>query len=140
MSPEGDPDSLRFSGVRRAAAIVVCGDDSFNTATNVATTRAAMTLARRKDFTAHLLAMYPPFLAVLAVKQAPLGLMVFAFACFANFSAGLTNYGTTPSPMFYAQEYVSMRQWFTAGFVVSLVNLAIWSTVGFAWSKLLGLW
>jgi DASS family divalent anion:Na+ symporter len=92
------------------------------------------------SITAHLLAMYPPFLAVLALKQAPVGLMVFAFACFANFSAGLTNYGTTPSPMFYAQEYVTMRQWFTAGFVVSLVNLAIWSTVGFAWWKLIGVW
>jgi divalent anion:Na+ symporter, DASS family len=92
------------------------------------------------SITAHLLAMYPPFLAVLLAKGAPIGLVVYAFACFANFAAGLTNYGTTPSPMFYAQDYVSFRRWWTIGFVVSVVNLAIWSIVGFSWWKLLGIW
>jgi DASS family divalent anion:Na+ symporter len=92
------------------------------------------------SITTHLLAMYPPFLAILSAKGAPIGLMVFAFACFANFSAGLTNYGTTPSPMFFAQDYVSLRQWWKVGFVVSLANLAIWSTIGFAWWHLLGIW
>jgi divalent anion:Na+ symporter, DASS family len=92
------------------------------------------------SITAHILAMYPAFLAVLLAKGAPTGLMVYAFACFANLSAGLTNYGTTPAPMFFAQEYVSLRKWWSVGFVVSLANLAIWSTVGFAWWKLLGIW
>jgi len=92
------------------------------------------------SITAHVLAMYPPFLAILLAKQAPVGLVVFAFACFANLSAGLTNYGTTPAPMFFAQEYVALRDWWRIGFVISLVNIAIWSTVGFGWWKLLGLW
>jgi DASS family divalent anion:Na+ symporter len=30
--------------------------------------------------------------------------------------------------------------WWRVGFVVSLVNLAIWSTVGFGWWKLVGIW
>jgi len=92
------------------------------------------------SITAHILAMYPPFLAVLAAKSAPLGLAAFAFACFANLSAGLTHYGTTPSPMFFAQEYVPFRRWWYVGFLISLANLAIWSTVGFAWWKLIGIW
>lgn len=92
------------------------------------------------SITAHLLAMYPPFLAVLTAKGAPIGLVVYAFACFANFAAGLTNYGTTPSPMFFAQDYVSFRRWWLVGFMVSLVNLAIWSVVGFSWWKLIGIW
>lgn len=92
------------------------------------------------SITAHILAMYPAFLAVLLAKGAPIGLMVYAFACFANLSAGLTNYGTTPSPMFFAQDYVSLKKWWRVGFVVSLANLAVWSTVGFAWWKLLGIW
>lgn len=92
------------------------------------------------SITAHMLAMYPAFLAVLAANGAPIGLMVFAFACFTNLSAGLTNYGTTPSPMFFAHEYVSFKKWWMVGFVTSLVNLAIWSTVGFAWWKLIGIW
>jgi DASS family divalent anion:Na+ symporter len=92
------------------------------------------------SITAHLLAMYAPFLALLAAKGAPIGFVVFAFACFANLSAGLTNYGTTPSPMYFAQGYASMRDWWRVGFIVSLCHLAIWSTVGFAWWKVLGLW
>ena len=92
------------------------------------------------SITAHLLAMYPPFLAVLAAKGAPIGLMVYAFACFANLSAGLTNYGTTPTPMYFAQDYVSLRLWWKIGFAVALVNLAIWSVAGFGWWKLLGIW
>jgi DASS family divalent anion:Na+ symporter len=92
------------------------------------------------SITAHLIAMYPPFVAVLLAKGAPIGLVIFAFACFANFGAGLTNYGTTPSPMFFAHNYVSFRKWWTIGFVVSLLNLLIWSTVGFGWWKLIRIW
>jgi DASS family divalent anion:Na+ symporter len=92
------------------------------------------------SITAHILAMYPPFLAVLIAAGAPIGLVAFSFACFTNLAAGLTNYGTTPSPMFYAHDYVSFRMWWKVGFVVSLVNLAIWSTVGFGWWKLIGIW
>ncbi|MFN7921905.1 MAG: DASS family sodium-coupled anion symporter [Bryobacteraceae bacterium] len=92
------------------------------------------------SITAHILAMYPPFLAVLKAQGAPLGLVAFSFACFTNLAAGLTNYGTTPSPMFFAHEYVPMKAWWKVGFVMSVVNLAVWSTVGFGWWKLIGYW
>jgi DASS family divalent anion:Na+ symporter len=92
------------------------------------------------SITAHILAMYPPFLAVLVAKGAPVGLVAFSFACFTNLAAGLTHYGTTPSPMFFAHDYVSMQKWWKIGFVMSLVNLTIWSTVGFGWWKLIGVW
>jgi DASS family divalent anion:Na+ symporter len=87
-----------------------------------------------------MLAMFPPFAAVLLARGAPTGLVIFSFACFANLAAGLTNYGTTPSPMFFAHGYVSFDRWWKVGFVVSLANLAIWSTIGFAWWKLIGIW
>jgi DASS family divalent anion:Na+ symporter len=92
------------------------------------------------SITAHILAMFPPFLAVLLAKGAPPGLQVFAFACFANLSAGLTNYGTTPSPMFFAHEYVSLKTWWRIGFIISILNILIWGTVGFGWWKLIGIW
>jgi DASS family divalent anion:Na+ symporter len=92
------------------------------------------------SITAHILAMYPPFLAVLVARGAPIGLVVFAFACFSNFAAGLTHYGTTPSPMFFAHGYVTMKNWWKLGFIMSLVNIAIFATIGFAWWKLLGIW
>jgi DASS family divalent anion:Na+ symporter len=42
--------------------------------------------------------------------------------------------------MFYAHSYIPMRDWWRVGAVVSVVNIAIWATVGFAWWRLLGIW
>jgi DASS family divalent anion:Na+ symporter len=92
------------------------------------------------SITAHMLAMFTPFASVLMVKDAPPGLVFYSFACFTNLCSGLTNYGTTPSPMFFATDYVTFRDWWRAGFIVSVANIVIWSTVGFAWWKLLGIW
>jgi DASS family divalent anion:Na+ symporter len=92
------------------------------------------------SITAHILAMLPPFVLVLLATGAPKGLVVYAFICFSNFSAGLTHYGTTPSPLFFAQGYTSMASWWKIGFVSSLVNIAIWSVVGFTWWKLVKIW
>jgi DASS family divalent anion:Na+ symporter len=92
------------------------------------------------SITAHLLAMYVPFVTVLIAKGAPSGLVAYAFALFTNFAAGLTNYGTTPSPMFFAHGYVPLKTWWKVGFVCSLANLAIWSTFGFSWWKFLAIW
>lgn len=92
------------------------------------------------SITAHMLAMFPAFVAVIVAQGAPAGLTAFSFAIFTSLSAGLTNYGTTPSPMFFGQGYVEMKDWWRVGFVCALANLAIWMTVGFAWWRFIGLW
>jgi divalent anion:Na+ symporter, DASS family len=92
------------------------------------------------SITTHILAMFPAFLAVLAAKGAPLGLAVFSFAIFANLAASVTHYGTTPGPIIFAHGYVSRAEWWRIGILASLINLAIWSTAGFAWWKLIGVW
>ncbi len=92
------------------------------------------------SITAHILSMFLPFGAVLLAQGAPVGLVFFSFACFTNLSAGLTNYGTTPSPMFFAAGYASFGQWWKIGFAASIVNMATWSTIGFGWWKLIGIW
>ena len=71
---------------------------------------------------------------------APPKLAVYAFACLAALPAGLTHYGTTPAPMFFAQGYVSFGTWWRIGFLTSLATLLIWGTVGFAWWRFLGIW
>jgi DASS family divalent anion:Na+ symporter len=42
--------------------------------------------------------------------------------------------------MFFAHEYVTWKDWWRVGFVISVINLTVWSTVGFSWWKLLGIW
>jgi len=92
------------------------------------------------SITAHMLSMFPAFLAVLLMKGAPIGLAVWTFACLANLSACLTHYGTTPAPVYFAQDYVSLRKWWQAGALASVAHLVIWTTIGFAWWKLIGIW
>jgi DASS family divalent anion:Na+ symporter len=92
------------------------------------------------SITTHLLAMFPPFLAMLITAGTPPGLAVYSLACFANLTAGLTHYGTTTAPIVFAQGYLEVGEWWRVGLLVSIANLAIWSTVGFAWWKLTGFW
>jgi DASS family divalent anion:Na+ symporter len=92
------------------------------------------------SITAHVLAMFPPFVVLLTGLGVPPKLAVFSLLCLANLPAGLTHYGTTTGPIIYSLGYVSLRDWWRAGIVVSAANLAIWLTVGFAWWKWLGFW
>jgi DASS family divalent anion:Na+ symporter len=92
------------------------------------------------SITSHMVSMFPPFLAVLLAKGAPPGLVIYGFACFTNLAAGLTHFGTTPGPIFFADGYVTLKTWWKVGAVVSVVNIVIWTTAGFAWWKLIGVW
>jgi DASS family divalent anion:Na+ symporter len=92
------------------------------------------------SITAHMLAMFPPFLILMTSVGVPPLLAVYSLMCLANLTAGLTHYGTTTGPILYSQNYVTFREWWRVGFVVSSVNLVIWLTIGFAWWKTLGFW
>ena len=92
------------------------------------------------SITAHVTAMFIPFLAVTLAVGAPAGLTVLVLTYFSNLSAGLTHYGTTPAPVYFGTGYVRQRQWWTIGLIASVLNIIIWSTVGSAWWKLLGWW
>jgi DASS family divalent anion:Na+ symporter len=92
------------------------------------------------SITTHLVSLYPAFVGVLLVTGAPPALVVCSFAFFANFSAGLTHYGTTPAPIIFGLGYVPLGTWWRVGLLVSLVNVAVWLTVGMVWWKLVGLW
>jgi len=92
------------------------------------------------SITAHVTAMFIPFLAVTMAIGAPIGLAVLLLTYLSNLSAGLTHYGTTPGPIYFGLGYVTQRTWWTVGFFASIINIFIWSTVGVAWWKLLGWW
>jgi DASS family divalent anion:Na+ symporter len=92
------------------------------------------------SITTHVIAMFPAFVTLLVGAGAPPALAVYSLACLANLTAGLTHYGTTTAPMVFAENYVSMTDWWRIGLAASAVNLAIWLTLGIAWWKVLGLW
>ncbi len=92
------------------------------------------------SITAHMVAMFPPFVVMLIQMGTPPALAVYAMACTANLTAGLTHYGTTTAPIVFAEGYVSQRDWWRVGFVMSIVNIVVWTTIGFGWWKLIGYW
>ena len=92
------------------------------------------------SITAHVLALFPPFVILLTSVGVPPLLAVYSLMCLANLTAGLTHYGTTTGPILYSQNYVTFGEWWRAGFFVSIANLVIWLTIGFAWWRWLGFW
>lgn len=92
------------------------------------------------SITAHMLAMFPPFVAVLIGIGVPAPLAVYSLLCLANLTAGLTHYGTTTGPILFGVGYVTRGEWWRVGFYVSIANMIIWLTAGFAWWKFLGFW
>jgi DASS family divalent anion:Na+ symporter len=84
--------------------------------------------------------MYVPFLAVCIASGAPPIVAVLVLAHFANLSAGLTHYGTTPAPIYFGAGYVTQREWWRVGLAVSVVNIIIWGSIGPLWWHMLGWW
>ena len=90
--------------------------------------------------TAHVTAMFPPFLAVILAAGAPPYLAAMSLAFFTGIMNGLTHYGMGPAPIFFNAGYIDQKTWWLLGLVISFVNIAIFLTVRFAWWKFLGLW
>jgi divalent anion:Na+ symporter, DASS family len=92
------------------------------------------------SITAHVIAMYTPFLIVAIATGSPPFLAVALLAFFSNMSAGLTHYGTTPGPIYFGAGYLSQQKWWQLGLIASIPNIVIWITVGLVWWKILGWW
>lgn len=83
--------------------------------------------------TAHIGALYLPFLLVLIKVGAPPleSALIMAFA--SNLYMGLTHYGSGPAPILFGSGFVSLKEWWGIGAVLSVVNLIIWIGVGSLW-------
>jgi DASS family divalent anion:Na+ symporter len=92
------------------------------------------------SITAHVTAMFIPFLTVSLTAGAPAGLAVLLLAYFSNLNASITHYGTTSGAVYFGTGYVRQGNWWTIGFLASIANILIWTVFGLAWWKILGWW
>jgi DASS family divalent anion:Na+ symporter len=90
--------------------------------------------------TAHVSAMYAPFLAVAMAAGTPPVLAALVLAFYSNLFSSMTHYGTGPAPVFFGSGYVDMGTWWKLGALLSVVNILIWLGIGGLWWKLLNLW
>ncbi len=88
--------------------------------------------------TAHVGAMFLPFLTgaiALGAKALPMALVLtFASSLFGS----LTHYGIGPAPILFGSGYVTFGEWWRIGFLMSILNLIIWTICGGLWWWMLG--
>jgi divalent anion:Na+ symporter, DASS family len=91
------------------------------------------------SLTAHVTAFFVPFLVAAVAAGAPPYFAALTFAFFSSLCVSLTHYGGGPSPVYWGAGYVGIRQWWTMGFLASLLFVIVWMGIGPFWWKALGL-
>lgn len=90
--------------------------------------------------TAHVTAMLGAFYAVGLHLGAPPMLFALILAASTGIMMSLTHYASGSSPVIYNSGYTTMGEWWVAGFVMSVVEILIFCTIGLLWWKTLGYW
>jgi DASS family divalent anion:Na+ symporter len=90
--------------------------------------------------TAHISALYAPFLIVALALGTPPFLAAIVLGFFSNLFGTLTHYAAACAPVYFGAGYVPVATWWKLGALTSIVNIAIWLGIGSLWWKVLGLW
>ena len=92
--------------------------------------------------TAHVSAMMLAFLTVGVHLLPPeyVGLFALMMVAGSTIMMTLTHYATGTSPIVFGSGYVSLGVWWRVGFIMSVLELLVFTFVGGAWWKVLGFW
>jgi len=90
--------------------------------------------------TAHITAMFAAFFAAGIALGAPPMLLALLLGASSSLMMSLTHYGTGTAPIIFGAGYTTLAEWWKVGFILSIVNLTIWITIGSLWWKFLGYW
>ncbi|MGY4829082.1 DASS family sodium-coupled anion symporter [Sphaerotilaceae bacterium SBD11-9] len=88
--------------------------------------------------TAHISALLPLCLALMIGAGVPPFPAAIGLGVLSNLNGCLTQYGIGSGPVMFGAGYVTQGEWWKAGFIMSLVYLVIWTTVGPLWWLALG--
>lgn len=83
--------------------------------------------------TAHTTAMFGAFYAAGLALGAPPMIFALMMISASSIMMGLTHYATGTSPVIFNSGYVTMGEWWKAGFIMSVVDLIIFLSVGAVW-------
>ena len=90
--------------------------------------------------TAHVTAMFGAFYGAGLALGAPPMLFALIMASATGIMMSLTHYATGSAPVIYGSNYVTMTEWWKAGFIMSVLEILIFGTIGIIWWKVLGYW
>ncbi|WP_024594745.1 anion permease, partial [Pseudoalteromonas sp. AC163] len=90
--------------------------------------------------TAHITAMFAAFYAAGLALGAPPLFLGLLLAGASSLMMSLTHYATGTSPIVFGSGYVSLKDWWVMGLIMSVINLSVWGVIGGLWWKALGYW
>lgn len=90
--------------------------------------------------TAHMTALYLPFLSVAVATGAPLALSAMLLAFTGAFNASTTHYANGPASVLASTGYVKQGEWWKLNVVLGFVYLIIFGVIGTLWMKIIGMW
>ncbi|AFA74628.1 putative transporter, divalent anion:Na+ symporter (DASS) family [Gordonia polyisoprenivorans VH2] len=90
--------------------------------------------------TAQIVAMYAVFLGAAISAGAPPLFSALVLGFIGSLFGGLAHYSSGPAGVMYGSGYITTSEWFRVGFIMSVVIIGIWTIVGGAWMKLIGIW
>ena len=88
--------------------------------------------------TAHISALFPLSLVLLIGGGVPAFPAAIGLGVLSNLNGCLTQYGIGSGPVMFGAGYVTQSEWWKAGFIMSVIYLVIWTTVGPLWWLALG--
>ncbi|MPQ02740.1 DASS family sodium-coupled anion symporter [Campylobacter jejuni] len=88
--------------------------------------------------TAHISAMFFVFYSAGLALGAPPLLYAFIMIASGNVMMALTHYATGTAPVIFGTGYVTLKKWWSIGFVISIVDIVVMIAVGLVWWKILG--
>lgn len=90
--------------------------------------------------TAHISVLLPTFLIIFIGTGIPPMVAALMLTFLSVLSAGLTHFGLSSTPIFFNAGYIKAKTWWYIGFALSVLYISIWTVVGAAWWKIIGLW
>eukprot|EP00891_Asterochloris_glomerata_P005359 jgi/Astpho2/5359/Aster-05904 len=90
--------------------------------------------------TAHVGALYAAFLSMMLTAGVPGVLAALSLAYISNLFGSITHYGSGQGAVYYGAGYLSLKEVFSVGALMAVVNLLIWGVVGGLWWKVIGLY
>lgn len=90
--------------------------------------------------TAHVTALYAPFVGVAVSAGAPVMLAAMSLAFCSAIMASTTHYANGPASILASSGYVKQGEWWRMSFVLGLLYLVVFLTVAPLWMKVIGMW
>lgn len=88
--------------------------------------------------TAHISALFPLSLALLVAGGVPAFPAAIGLGALSSINGCLTQYGIGSGPVMFGSGYVTQTEWWKAGFIMSVIYLVVWTTIGPLWWLALG--